>query len=700
MTSAPRHREDEGVSQNSNGYRISVDTGGTFTDVVLSDADGAMSTAKALTRFDDPWGAITEALELLVAEAGLSVNQLLARCTTFSYATTRATNAILTNSSARTAFVTTEGFPDILTLRQGGRAEPFDFSTAFPDPYVPRELTFELPGRLDSNGREVRPVDPQAAENIVNRIVDRSCEAVAVCLIWSQINPAHELAFADVLEAIAPDLPYTLSHDLNPVIREYPRASSAAIDASLKPLMQEHFRDLEQKLDDCGFKGQFLAVTAAGGCLPVDAIVERPIYAIGSGPAVAPVAARAYSAEAEAEDVIVYDTGGTSFDVSLISAGEIIISRDRWLGDQFSGHLTGIPSVAVHSIGAGGGSIAWIDEGGMLKVGPNSAGSDPGPACYGRGGAMPTVTDAAALSGYLDPSFFSGGQIILDLDAARHAVATEVAQPLGISMDHAVTAILGIANEAMVAAVREVTVNQGIDPRESLLVGGGGAGGLNIVDIARELGCAYALFPRAAGTLSAVGVQFADLIAEFGRSGVTDTANFDGQTIGPILTELSGELDDFVADLKSGGVPTEAVERAYATEARYPGQVWNLRVPLSWDGGPLSASSLDQLAERFHASHLKTYAVNDPARPVEFQHWSASAIARLPHPSLQVHLAGEASSPEVRHRHALFNGERVSTNIVSGKELEAGAEVQGPTIIEETSMTLVLPPGSSAEVTR
>jgi N-methylhydantoinase A len=685
-------------SNGGGGYRISVDTGGTFTDVVLASTDGNLISTKAVTRADDPWPPVDEALGLIAGELGVSVLDLLQDTLSFSYATTRATNAILTDATATTAFVSTEGFPDILTLRQGGRHDPFDFETAFPTPYVPRSLTFELPGRIDAQGKELQPFSPAAAEEIVRRIVERGCESIAVCLLWSHVNPLHELAFADVVERLAPELTYTLSHVLNPVVREYPRASSTALDASLKPLMQGHFRALAASLNDAGFVGNFLAVTTSGGCLPMDEMVDRPILCVDSGPSVAPVAARAYADEVGSSDVLVYDAGGTSFDVTLIAGGEIATTRDRWLGQEFTGHLLGISSIAVHSIGAGGGSIAWLDSGGLLRIGPQSAGSMPGPACYGLGGTQPTVTDAAAVCGHLDPDFFLAGRLSLDVDAAAAVIDEHIASPLGLTVERASDAILTVATDAMVDAIHQITVNQGVDPRESLLVAGGGAGGLNVVAIARELGCASALVPRAAGTLSAAGGLFSDLRAEFTRSAVTRSDNFDGPRVAQTLELLDDEVDQFLRVLGRTGLAVGAHDRGYLVEARYPDQVWDLRVPVAAEAGQVSAAALADAIVRFHDLHDRTFAVNDPAAPIECQQWTATISVRLPRPSLDIALIGDDAAHGARTRTAWFDGEPVETTFVFGATLSEGDTVEGPAVILEATTTVVLPSHALARV--
>ena len=486
-------------------YTISVDTGGTFTDVIVTDASGAMTIGKSLTTpdriFDGMRAAITSAADLL----SLSFDQLLTGTGMLIYGTTRATNAIVTKTVAKTAFVTTEGFADILLLKEGGKFNPHDFSQDYPDPFIPRRWTFEVRERMSSEGTASIPFDEESARAVAQAIREHGFEAVAVSFLWSIANPAHELKFAEILAEVAPGLPFTLSHQLNPVVREYRRASATAIDASLKPLMQQHLRGLERDLAAAGFTGELLISTTAGGCNFLQALVEKPIYTIGSGPAMAPMAGLNFStAEGFGDNVIVCDTGGTTFDVGLVRDGALTYTRDTWLGPQYTGDLMGILAVDMRSIGAGGGSIAWIDDGGLMRVGPHSAGSVPGPACYGNGGTLPPVSDAAGVLGYFDPRFFLGGRMQLDVDAARKAIAT-IAEPLGLPLEQAAFQILSLASEFMMRAIGDITINEGVNPRESTIVAGGGAAGLNIMMIAKELGCDRVILPKVASALSAAG---------------------------------------------------------------------------------------------------------------------------------------------------------------------------------------------------
>jgi N-methylhydantoinase A len=680
-------------------YRIAVDTGGTFTDVVLSDAAGQLTFDKALTTPARMFDGGREALRVIGEGLGLTLEALLGDTDLFVYATTRATNAIIERTTARTAFLTTEGFPDILALREGGKMEPFNFAIPYPDPYVPRRLTFEIGGRIDAQGAERRPLDEDSVRRAVAASRRAGVEAIGVCLLWSIAEPAHERRVREIIHAEWPEVPVTLSHELNPTVREYRRASSTVIDASLKPLMQEHLRQITEDLQGHGFAGDLVVVTSVGGCLHVSEVADRPIYSVGSGPSMGPIGARRYAeADLRAADVIVCDAGGTSFDVSLIEDGVIKTTRETWLGPRFQGHITGLSSVEVTSIGAGGGSIAWIDAGGLLRVGPQSAGAMPGPACYGRGGTDATVTDAATVLGYFDPDYFLGGRMTLDVEAARAAVQREVASPLGLDLERAAWAILAIANEAMVAAIREITVNQGVDPRECAVVAGGGAGGLNAAVLARELGCDTVLLPAAAGALSACGAQFADIVAEASVSRYLTTGEFDRATAASVLEDIDAQLSSFAERLPAGMAGRGL--RTYAVEARYPFQVWELEVPIERDR-IVEDAPLDWLTDRFHDAHERTFAVREPGQVVELQSWKGRLTAPLDAPELGSTArrgGGEPAPPTVRSCYFEETG-AVDTRCFRPDALAPGMVIDGPAILEEPITTVVVPPGCRATVT-
>lgn len=679
--------------QQSGAWRIAVDTGGTFTDVVVADAEGRFTIGKALTRSERAFPGLREALAAAAAEIGVEVGELLGRADVLVYGTTRATNAIVTGRIAPTALLLTEGFPDVLVIKEGGKADAHDFSRPFPRPYVPRRHTFEIRERIGAEGDVVLPLDePQAREALV-RVRNGGFGAVAVCLLWSIANPAHETRLGELIEEILPGVPYTLSHRLNPILREYRRASSTAIDASIKPLMQAHLREMESDLRAAGFRGELLVSTTAGGCADVGSVAERPILTVRSGPAMAPVAGLSYAQLEDAGDtVIVIDTGGTTFDVALVRDGRIVSTQETWLGERWTGHLLGLPAVDVRSVGAGGGSIAWIDPGGLLRVGPQSAGAVPGPACYGRDGVEPTVTDAALLLGYLDPEWFLGGRMRLDPDAARAAVE-RIARSLGVAVEAAAFSILAVANETMIHAIEEITVNEGVSPAEAVLVAGGGAAGLGVVPMARELGCRTLLVPRAAGALSACGMQFSDLVFEHTASAPTRSRAFDVEGVNAALDVIDAELDRFARGLEARGFGPRAV--VYSVAAHYAAQVWEIDVALPCRRFA-GTGDVEALVRAFHDAHERVFAVRDEASEIEFLGWTGRATLGLaraaarPAPTAPV-------GPGARRRRAWFGlGEATDTRVWRGSELVPGERIAGPAVIEEETSTLVLPPGASA----
>lgn len=682
------------------GLRISIDTGGTFTDAVVAGDEGILAIGKALTDPERNFVGVQDAIADAARRLGRDPAELLAATDLFVYGTTRATNAIVTGATAPIAMLLTAGFPDILVYRQGGKLNPHQLDVDYPEPYVPRRLTFEVPERIDAEGDIVLPLDEERVVALLDAARREQVQAIAVCLLWSIVNPVHELRVGELIERHLPGLPYTLSHALNPVLREYPRASATAIDASLKPLMQTQLAMLRDELAAAGYGGDVLVSASVGGVMHVADMIERPVFMVKSGPAMAPIAGRAYSAlEALGGDAVVVDTGGTTFDVGLVRSGRIAHTRETWLGEIYTGHLLGMGSVDVRSIGAGGGSIAWLDAGGLLRVGPQSAGSRPGPACYGRGGRAPTVTDAALVLGYLNPANFLDGRMPLDSGAALSALQPLAAQ-LGRGTLGTALAVMTVANESMVKAIQDITVKEGIDPADSLLVAGGGAAGLNIVPIARALGMARVLVPRTAGALSACGAHFSDIVREFHLSRFASSAAFDYDAVNTVLALLDGQMDAFAATLRKRGV--QAFRREFTVEARYAGQIWEIEIPLR---GPRIAGTeeLATLLADFHREHERVFAVRDADNAVECIHWRARLVGTLPRGTTKPESRLEITPPQPRaQRAAAFGTLRAASApaaIHVGADLLPGQRVVGPAIIEEPTTTLVVYPDTCAEVT-
>ena len=661
--------------------RLACDVGGTFTDLVVDDR-GRLSAFKAPTTPGDPVAGVLDAIGLAAAAAGVERATFLAGADSLTHATTLAINAVLTGRTARTAFLTTEGHRDILLLREGGRLNPYDMAQPFPKPYVPRRLTFEVPGRIGAAGEIVRRLDEDAVVRIADRLAELEAAAVGVCLLWSVANPAHELRVSEILAARLPDVAVTLSHRLNPIVREYRRASSTCIDVSLKPLMGRYLRGLETRLRAAGFAGRLLVVTSQGGVLAAADAAAAPIHTLNSGPSMAPVAGREVAAQhAPGADCVVADTGGTSYDVSLVRRGRIPWTSETWIGPRFNGHMTGFPSVDVKSIGAGGGSVAWRDAGGLLRVGPHSAGADPGPACYGRGGTAPTVTDCALLLGWLDAFTFLGGRMRLDAAAARNAVRN-LADRLGLSVEATALAVFDVLTQEMVAAIEEITVQQGIDPARAVLVAGGGAAGFNSAAIGRRLGCVATLFPPAGAVLSAAGAGQSDLIFADGRIHCARSDAPDQAGLAGVLQSLATSMQEFIATTGAGQGEVE-----WWAEARYPQQTWEIEVPFAGPAPPDWAT----LAADFHAAHRDMFAVADPSSPVEVLAWRARARCRLERTAARLSPEPYDGSASGRRRAYFDDAGWTEVPIHAPATMPPGAPIAGPAIIESAFTTIVVP---------
>jgi N-methylhydantoinase A len=513
-------------------------------------------------------------------------------------------------------------------------------------------------------------------------------------------NPEHERRIGQLIAATLPDVEFTLSHRINRTCREYRRASATVIDASLKRLMRAHLLDVDRRLRKLGFAGEPLMVThLSGGVERLDDACEHPIHTVDSGPALAPVAALMY-ADAEPElrdrDLLVVDAGGTSCDLSPTRGGRVIYTREKWLGPKWEGHMTGLPAVDTHSFGAGGGSLAWVDDGRLLRVGPASAGAVPGPACYDRGGIRPTVTDAAVVLGYLDPDYFLGGRVALRRDKAVAAIDDHVGTPLNLTVEAAADAILELYSEHLRSFISDIVVAQGLDPRESLLVAGGGSAGFNIVTVASELGVPQVLVPSLAAGLSAVGGQYSDLVATFSRGVMTSTREFSFGAVNAALQEITAEGDAFIESIGSN-VPAG---RTLYCEARYENQLWELDVPIGDRRHFAGRNDVLALQQTFDELHESVFAVSQPGEPVEVVAWRGDVRVPRARAALPVRTSVDGALHKKRTRMAHFGRKPLETRVWRVEDLSVDDTVTGPAIIDEPTTTIVLPPGASAVVRR
>jgi N-methylhydantoinase A len=671
-------------------HRIGVDIGGTFTDLTLLRDDGSVVLWKEDSTPERHEEAIGRGLQGLAASEGLSLGDLLSEVELFVHGSTIATNAVIQRSGPRLGLVCTNGFRDVLYLRDGFKWDRYNLHLRRPDDFVPRHLRIGVRERIGSEGQIVRRLEEDDVRAASRSFREQSVDAVAVALLWSHLNPIHEQRTREILAVEMPDVPVILSSDVLPEIGEWVRTSATVLSAYAYPASSRYLRQISHDLREAGLGVDLRIMQLNGGCADVEQSLRVPTNLIASGPAAGPAAAIQVGRRAASENLIEVDMGGTSFDVCLITGGQIPRSRGLMVERQ----PLGIPGVEIHSIGAGGGSIAWIDSGGALRVGPRSAGSRPGPVAYAQGGTEPTVTDADVVLGYLSPETFHAGRRKLRTDLAERAVHDRIGAPLSIPTIEAAAGIVRVVNENMVNAIRVVSIEKGIDPRPYTLVAGGGAGPVHAGRLAAELGIGRVLVPREAGTLSAFGMAVTDVRHDYSGTAYATTSSWDAAAIEGLLKQLSQRASD---DLRRAGFDPAQTELRRAVDARYLGQVHELIVPAP--DGPISGDLIATLAERFHAAHRERYAWDMLKHPVEFLHWRVTGIGRIPRPrEAAIHETGARPASPSGSRRAYFEevGGYVEVPTFDAAALTSGGLVEGPAIIDAATTTVVVYPGHRA----
>ena len=656
---------------------IGIDIGGTFIDVVLADRRVAR-VVKIPSTPGAPHRGVLTGLARLIEEGGLDPSGV----TTIAHGSTVATNALLERTWARTALITTRGFRDVLEIGRQQRSDLYDLSIVRSEPIVPRDLRFELTERVGADGRVVTALDPDEVRDLVPRLRASGAEAVAVVFLFSYLYPSHERRVGEIL-AEALDLPVTLSSDVLPEFREYERTSTTVICAALRPVIGRYLGELERGAAGLGLPSTWRIMQSSGAVIDASNAEREPVRILLSGPAAGVQGARAIGKLAGERGLITMDMGGTSCDVSLIRDGAL----SRTTSGSIGGHPVAQQMIGIHTIGAGGGSIAWIDPGGALRVGPQSAGADPGPACYGRGGTHPTVTDAHAVLGHLPADRPLGGLDPLDVDAARRVIDA-IAGALGLSTEEAAEGMLEIADAAMERAIRVISIERGHDPREYALLAFGGAGPLHAVSIARRLSIPRVLVPATAGVLSALGLLVSEVGYDTSRSVVRRLAALGEDELGDAIRDLCVQGDDVLC---GQGFDRSKVRHAVSADLRYAGQSHELTVsfPGSGDGG----WSVGDLAAAFHAEHEVRFGHCDSSEDVELVTLRARAIgaaALVDVPGVD----GDRTHAVERTVEARFAGQGcVATRVVSRAALTEGSGVEGPAIVVGDDATLLVPPG-------
>lgn len=689
---------------------VCTDIGGTFTDAAVIDEKGAMRVFKSPTTHDDYAKGIIGALEQAATFWNQSTEEFLTSCSpmedgTLIHGSTIATNAVLEGKVDKVGMIVTKGHRDVLLWREGPVKDPFDFQIDYPEPYIPRYLTLSVEERIDSEGGVATRLVEDDVIKAVRKFKKWDVKAIAVCLLWSIANPVHELRVAQIIKEEWPECEVVLSSDVNPCLREYRRWISTAMDASLKRIISNYTRELNERMRSLGFKGEVGMLNSSGGVSNAAEISARPLYSIDSGPAMAPVMGRKVSVEdLQDNNVVVLDMGGTSFDVSCVLNGEISVSREAKIGWE----IPGISRVNVNSIGAGGGSIAWVDSGGMCRVGPQSAGSNPGPVCYGWGGTQATVTDANLVLGYIDPDYFNAGRMTLNKDLAVKAIKEHVADPMGISVEEAAFTIWTTINANMVAAIKEITIWQGIDPREYVMVSGGGACGVHTIPLAEGLDMRKILIPKSAGALSASGGIFSNVISEHSLSLYTETRELDFEKVNEVLKKLAQKGKEF---FDNNNIKEESRDYRFYLEGRYPYQVWEIPIRIDsflnkdWT---LDEEGLKKVVNRFHEEHDRIFAVKEEDAYVECIFWRMEAVGKRKEVAAKIETTEVKADAKVEEnairgtRKAYFRelGGMVDTAIYHGDSLAYGNKILGPAIIEEDTTTIAIQPDYEAEVTK
>ena len=673
-------------------YRIGIDVGGTFTDVAAVDDSGRVVIAKSASTPDDPSDGLVDGLGALASELGLDLETLLARTERIVHGTTVATNALLERKGARVGLLTTEGHRDVIEMREGLKDDRYNLRMPPPVPLVPRALRLGVRERVRFDGRVTTALDRRSLARALATLTKAGVEAVAVCYLHSYQNPAHERATGTAVARALPKAYRSLSVDVLPQIKEYERVWTTVVNAYVGPALARYLANLGAKLRARGYRGDVLVMQSHGGVAPIAESQRLAAGAVLSGPAGGVAAGRYCVKLLETKDLITFDMGGTSTDIALLQGGEPTLSGEKTVGMA----KVALPSLDIHTLGAGGGSIAHVDGGGILHVGPESAGAAPGPACYGRGGTKPTVTDADLVLGFLDPANFFGGRITLDTAAATRAVDT-IAQALGVDRLAAAEGIYRVVNTNMAEGIKLVSVRRGVDPRRFTLVSFGGAAGLHITDVARQLEIRRVVVPTVASVLSAWGMLATDLRYELVRSHVTELRRLKPAALRSLFATLERE------GRKRLGAFAGPVRIRRGLDMRYGEQIFEIGVEL--DGVDLESKDvLEQIAARFHTRHEALYAYSAPGQEVVVVNARVAVVGVLDfHVATGAGLASatstraSASSPSGRRR--IYLGDWIEVPVYRLDGLSPGEELKGPALFESATTSVLLREGEHARVT-
>jgi N-methylhydantoinase A len=682
-----------------NSYRIGVDIGGTFTDLVMMDeSSGELRLVKMASTPSDPSVGFLNTVERALRESKVAAADISYNV----HGTTVATNTLIEGKGARAALVATEGFRDVLEIARQIRPKLYDIFCEKPKPVIPRNRCYGVPERLDYAGQTLAPLDDEAVRDIARRMKEAAVESVAVCLLHSYVNPSHEKRVRDLLREEMPGVFLSISSDLCPEMREYFRASTTAINAVVMPIVTRYLENLENRLTRLGVGVGLHLMTSAGGVMASDLAKWEPVHLIESGPAAGVIATRYLGDLVGTRDVISFDMGGTTAKVGLVEAGTVKIAPHFEVGSaavaesKGAGYPVRTPVVDLVEIGAGGGSIAWIDPGGALRVGPRSGSADPGPACYGKGQQEPCITDANLVLGRLNPDYFIGGEQTLDPELAEAAVG-KLDGRLGLGVVETANGIIEIANANMIGAVRTISVQRGFDPRDFVLVAFGGAGPMHANGLARELGIPKVLIPMSPGVTSALGLLVSDIKHDYVRTFHQQVASLDLELLNRSLSELAERGKEV---LFSEGISEEDITFAHYLDMRYVGQGYELKIEIPTRD--LTEDDKDFVNAAFYREHERAYGYADDTEPTESVALRLTAIGGIRQPRLRrlETGTGDAGDAVKNERPVYFAecGDSVPCKVYNRYRLKSGDRITGPAIVEEVDSTIVLHPDYRADV--
>ena len=677
-------------------YRLGIDAGGTFTDFVLADrAAGTVEIYKTLSTPGDPTEAIKSGLRLIAEDLQVSEKDVISQCDLCINGTTVGLNALIQHKGAKVGLICTAGHEDSIEIRLGHKEDGYRYDPEYPPAVmlVPRYLRCGVRERVISNGEIRTPMQEEDLRDACRLFLEEGVVTIAISFLWSVLNPRHEMRAAEVVREMIPDAIITVGSELYPQIREYTRTSTAITNAYLAPILRSYVASIDEYFLKLGAENRVRYFQSNGGLATGQAMTDRSVYAINSGPASAPQAALAVCAPFGHRNVITVDMGGTSFDITLAKDGTTNLNKNI----DFLRYRIGVPMIQVETLGAGGGSIGWIDEMGLLQMGPQSAGSDPGPACYGRGGTEPTVSDANLVLGYLNPEGLVGGRLPLSPDKSYRAIEEKIARPLNISVEKAAHGMFTIVNNNMVNGIRRVSVERGYDPRDFVLVAAGGATGAHITALASEMGIDTIVVSKLSSGLCAYGQIISDVKYNYMA---TIPVRLEGQETFARINALFKEIETKgVEHLKSDGFTAADIDIERSLEMRYVGQIHDCTVDIG--SFEINAETVEQVKDAFHDRHEQLFTYSERHNPVELVNIESTLYGRVERPNQASIAGGSRLEDAVKGERKLIfsdDGSGTSAQVYDGAKIGAGDRISGPAVIEEATATIVVQPGWQIEL--